>query len=67
MSSFFSWGEIGAGNADSIYFYDKGECPTTGEQERITVVVKGAVSVYVLWVKGAKNEVFLFVLFLRSE
>lgn len=63
MSSFFSWEEIRAGNVDSIYFHDKGECPTAGEQERMTMVVKGTGSVYVLWVKGAKNEVFLFVLF----
>lgn len=67
MFSFFLWEEIGAGNADSIYFYDKGECLTIGEQERITMVAKGAVSVYVLWMKVAKNEVFLFVFFLRSE
>lgn len=67
MFSFFPWEEIGAGNADSIYFYDKGECLTIGEQERITRVAKGAVSVYVLWMKVAKNEVFLFVFFLRSE
>lgn len=49
MSSFFPWEEIGAGNADSIYFCDKGEHLTNGEQERITVVAKGAGSGYILW------------------
>lgn len=36
--SFFPWEEIGAGNADSTYFYDTGEHLTIGEQERVTVV-----------------------------
>lgn len=48
MFSFFSWEEIEAGNADSIYFYDKGKHLTIGEQERITMVAKGAGAVYML-------------------
>lgn len=46
--SLFSWEEIGAGNADSIDFYDKGKYLTIEEQERTTVVAKGAGSVYTL-------------------
>lgn len=41
MFSFFPWEEIEAGNADFIYFSDKGECLTIGEQERITMASKG--------------------------